>query len=169
MSIRRARGGHPRHGLTLRHRSPAFLLLFRSLFLSISLLSLSSLRTLGTHSYTPSLLYLCYHGLLYIFFPRVIAGCESILYPARLMATTTESLILRRLIRHDYAHIPPSRRYWISREDPSTNYLFNALKSRLLPYCDFHLDIEAVARPRFSRSLARSQVSRHFEPRDLDD
>lgn len=64
---------------------------------------------------------------------------------------------------------PPSRRYWISREDPSTNYLFNALESRLLPYCDFHLDIEAVARPRFSRSLARSQVSRHFEPRDLDD
>lgn len=41
------------------------------------------------------------------FFPCVIAGCESILYPARLMATTTESLILRRLIRHDYAHPPP--------------------------------------------------------------
>lgn len=42
---------------------------------------------------------------------------------------------------------------------PPTNYLFNALESRLLPYCDFHLDIEAVARPRFSRSLARSLAS----------
>lgn len=94
------------------------------------------------------------------FFPRVIAGCESILYPARLMATTTESLILRRLIRHDYAHTPPLHVViGFHVEDPSTNYLFNALESRLLPYCDFHLDIEAVARPRFSRSLARSLAS----------
>lgn len=135
-----------------------------SFVLSFSL-SLPPLALFSPHSW---------HSLLYpfaplsllswlpvYFFPRVIAGCESILYPARLMATTTESLILRRLIRHDYAHTPSSRRYWISREDPSTNYLFNALELRLLPYCDFHLDIEAVARLRFSHSLARS-LARKF-------
>lgn len=107
--------------------------------------SFSTLRTLGTHSRTPSLLYLCYHGFLYIFFPASSPGCESVLYPARLMATTTGLLILRRLIRHDSA--PSASLLDLAGGGSlSTGYLFNALEPRLLPLAHvFDLDIDAAA------------------------
>lgn len=55
--------------------------------------------TLGTHSYPPLLLYLCYHGFLYLFFLRHRRGARVCFIP-RLMAATTRLLILGRLIRH---------------------------------------------------------------------
>lgn len=79
----------------------------------------------------------------------------------RLMATTTGSLILRRLIRHESPH--PPRLYWISREDLHENYLFNALGNRgcYRVFISIYVIISTPAGPRFSPS----QVSQHFEPR----